>query len=447
MRSSRALAAVALAVTTATAAAACSSSGSSSSSSTAAGASTSSSATSSSGASTAAKVTLTWWNNATNQPLLGIYESAIKGFEAQNPNITITNVPIQNELLQDTKIPLALEGNNPPNIYQQWGGGVLGQQVTSGKVDNITSDVSSWIGSVSGASGWQANGQQYGVPVDLHVVGFWYRKDIFSKVGITVPTTLAQLESDDSKLRAAGYAPIAVGSKDRWPDAFWWEYFALRDCPQATVQSAIKSQSFSASCFGQASTNLAAFLKTSPFQPGFLGTSSQQGAGSSAGMVASGKAVMELQGDWDPSVMEGVSTNKSLSSELGWFPFPQTPGSAGSQTAVLGGGDGYSCTGTTTQAQACAEFLHYLDSPSVQAQIVGPGQTGEPVLTSASSAITLPATQTAAAYFKTASYEELYFDTALPTKPGQNLDTAIANYFSSPSSSTASAIANSPQTP
>ena len=443
MRSSRALAAVALAVTTATAAAACSS-GSSSSSPTAA---TSASSSTASSASTTAKVTLTWWNNATNQPLLGIYQAAIKGFEAKNPNVTITNVPVQNELLQDTKIPLALEGNNPPNIYQQWGGGVLGQQVTSGKVANITSDVASWIGGISGASGWQANGQQYGVPVDLHVVGFWYRKDIFKKVGISVPTTLAQLESDDAKLRSAGYAPIAVGSKDRWPDAFWWEYFALRDCPQATVNSAIKSENFGASCFGTASTNLAAFLKTNPFQTGFLGTSSQQGAGSSAGMVASGKAAMELQGDWDPSVMEGVSTNKDLSSELGWFPFPQTPGSAGSQTAVLGGGDGFSCTGSTAQVQACADFLQYLDSPSVQAQIVGPGQTGEPVITSESSAITLPATQTAAAYFKTASYEELYFDTALPTKPGQNLDTAIANYFSSPSSSTAAAIANSPQTP
>ena len=439
MRSSRALAAVALAVTTATAAAACSSGSSSSSSAP--------TASSSSSASTTAKVTLTWWNNAVNQPLLGVYEAAIKGFEAKYPNVTITNVPVQNELLQDTKIPLALEGNDPPNIYQQWGGGVLGQQVTSGKVANITADVSSWISGVSGASGWQSNGQQYGVPVDLHVVGFWYRKDIFKKAGITVPTTLAQLESDDAKLRAAGYAPIAVGSKDRWPDAFWWEYFALRDCPQSTVQSAIKGMSFSASCFGTASTDLATFLKTNPFQTGFLGTSSQQGAGSSAGLVASGRAAMELQGDWDPSVMQGVTTNKNLSSELGWFPFPQTPGSAGSQTAVLGGGDGYSCTGSTQQVQACAEFLQYLDSPSVQAQIVGPGQTGEPVITSESSAITLPATQTAAAYFKTASYEELYFDTALPTKPGQNLDTAIANYFSSPTSSTAAAIANSPQTP
>jgi raffinose/stachyose/melibiose transport system substrate-binding protein len=438
MRSSRALAVVALAVTTATAAAACSS-GTTSSANTSTGGSSSSASS--------AKVTLTWWNNGTNQPLLGVYQSAIKGFEAANPNITITNVPVQNELLQDTKIPLALEGNNPPNIYQQWGGGVLGQQVTSGKVADITSDVSSWIDGISGASGWQANGKQYGVPVDLHVVGFWYRKDIFAKVGIAPPATLTALESDDTKLRAAGYAAIAVGSKDRWPDAFWWEYFALRDCPQATVTSAITSKSFSAACFNTASTDMAAFLKTNPFQTGFLGTSSQQGAGSSAGLVASGKAAMELQGDWDPSVMEGVSTNKNLSSELGWFPFPQLPGSAGSQTAVLGGGDGFSCTGTQQQTQACAKFLQYLDSPSVQAQLVGKGASGEPVVTSESSAITLPATQTAAAYFKKASYVELYFDTALETKPGQNLDTAIANYFSSPSTSTASAIANSPQTP
>jgi raffinose/stachyose/melibiose transport system substrate-binding protein len=443
MRSSRALAVAALAVATATAAAACSSGSSSSSPSTSTGGS------SSSGSSTA-NVTLTWWNNGTNQPLLGVYQNAIKGFEAANPNIKIQNVPIQNETLQKTKIPLALQGNNPPNIYQQWGGGVLAQQVSSGKVADITSDVSSWIGNVAGAQGWAVNGKQYGVPVDLHVVGFWYRKDIFQKVGITVPTTLAQLESDDTKLRAAGYAPISVGSKDGWPDAFWWESFALRDCSQSTVTSDIAAKNFTDPCFTKASNDLAAFLNTNPFQAGFLGTSAQTGAGSSAGMVASGKAAMELQGDWDPSVMQGVASKADaakLSSELGWFPFPQTPGSAGSQTAVLGGGDGFSCTGTTAQVTACAKFLQYLDSPAMQSQLVGVGQTGEPVLASESSAITLPATQTASAYLKTAAYEQLYFDTALPTKPGLNLDAAIANYFAKPSTSTASAILSSPSAP
>jgi len=441
MRSSRALAVAALAVATATAAAACSSGGSSS---------TGSSTTGGSSASASGKVTLSWWNNGTNQPLLGVYQSAIKSFEEANPDITIQNVPIQNETLQKTKIPLALQGNNPPNIYQQWGGGVLAQQVSSGKVANITSDVSSWIGNIAGAQGWAVNGVQYGVPVDLHVVGFWYRKDIFQRVGITVPTTITQLESDDTKLRAAGYSPIAVGSKDGWPDAFWWESFALRDCSQSTVASNIAAKNFTDPCFTKATSDLDAFLNTNPFQPGFLGTSSQTGAGSSAGMVAAGKAAMELQGDWDPSVMQGVASKAdaaNLSSELGWFPFPQTPGSAGSQTAVLGGGDGFSCTGTSAQVTACAKFLQYLDSPAIQDQLVGVGQTGEPVLASQSHAITLPATQTASAYLKTASYEQLYFDTALPTKPGLNLDAAIANYFAKPSSSTAAAILSSPSAP
>jgi len=42
-------------------------------------------------------VTLTWWNNANTQPLLGVFQNVIKTFEASHPNITITNVPLQNE--------------------------------------------------------------------------------------------------------------------------------------------------------------------------------------------------------------------------------------------------------------------------------------------------------------------------------------------------------------
>src|SRR3984957_12900961 len=116
----RAIAAVVAGAPTSLALAACSSGGGSSNAT--------SSSSSSSQSSSSSSVTLTWWNNATNQPLLGVYQNAIKGFEAAHPGITITNVPIQNETLQKTKIPLALQGNNPPNIYQQWGGGVLAQQ-------------------------------------------------------------------------------------------------------------------------------------------------------------------------------------------------------------------------------------------------------------------------------------------------------------------------------
>ena len=159
-------------------------------------------------------------------------------------------------------------------------------------------------------------------------------------------------------------------------------------------------------------------------------------------MVASGKAAMELQGDWDPSVMQGVSTNKNLSSELGWFPFPAVSGAKGDVTAVLGGGDGMSCT-TGASTSACAAFLQYLDSTPIQMQLIKVASPGLPANPAAVSAITLPAEQTAAAADKAASYTATYFDTAMPTQPGQNLDNAVANYFASPSESTANSIITS----
>jgi raffinose/stachyose/melibiose transport system substrate-binding protein len=432
MRSSRALAVAALAVATATAAAACSSGGSSSSTP----------ASNSTGGSSTAKVTLTWWNNATTGQLLTVWQNAIKSFEASHPNVTIQNVPIQNEQFS-TKIPAALAGSNPPDIYQQWGGGQEATQVKSGKLTDLTSSVSNWIGELgTAAAQWQVTGKQYGVPYDLHVVGFWYRKDLFAKAGISAPpTTIAQLESDDAKLKAAGIAPIAIGSKDRWPDAFYWEYFAIRECPQSVVQSAMSSVSLGNSCFAKATTDLTNFMQTNPFQTGFLGTPAQVGAGSSAGLVASGKAAMELQGDWDPGVMQGLVTNSKLSSQLGWFPFPAVSGAQGDPTAVLGGGDGFSCT-TGAAEPACSEFLQFLDTPGEQAQIMG-ANVGLPANPAAVSSISFPAERTAAAANKAAPYVAVYFDTAMPTQPGQNLDNAVANFFASPGSGTGSSIASS----
>jgi raffinose/stachyose/melibiose transport system substrate-binding protein len=417
MRCNRTVAAIAVAVTAAATVAACSSSSTTPSSS---------STTSSS----SAKVTLTWWNNGNTQPLLGVWESVASAYHAAHPNVTIDNVPIQSDLFA-TKMPLALKSSNPPDIFQQWGGGNEATQFTSGKLANVTSDVSNWISEVGGAAtGWQVNGQQYGIPYDQHVVGFWYRKDLFAKAGITsTPTTIAQLESDDTKLKAHGITPIAVGSASSWPDAFWWEYFALRECTTSTLQAAYKAVNMTAPCFSTATTDLTAFLKTDPFQSGFQATQAQTGAGSSAGMLANGKAAMELQGDWETSVVPSLTSDKNIISQLGWFPFPSVPGGAGNPTTVLAGGDGFSCT-TAAPEPACADFLQYIDSTAVQEKLVTVGQVGLPANSAAESVLSNPALKAAASAHDTASYVAEYFDIAFPTNPGLALDAAIANFFS-----------------
>jgi raffinose/stachyose/melibiose transport system substrate-binding protein len=431
MHRKRVVLGVAVAAAAATVLAACSSGGSSS---------TSANSSSSSG-----KVTLSWWNNANTQPLLGVFTTIIKQFETAHPNITIHNVPMQNELFK-TKITPALRGNAPPDIFQQWGSGQQATQVQSGKLANISGQVTPWISSLgTPATEWQTDGKWYGVPYDLHVVGFWYRKDLFQQAGITTtPTTIPQLESDDAALRAHGITPITVGSKDGWPDAFWWEYFAVRECSQSTITQAMSGVSLSAPCFTKATADLDSFMKTNPFQTGFLGTPAQSVPNSSVALLANGKAAMELQGDWDPGAGAGLTSDKNLFSKLGWFPFPSVPGGAGDPKAVLGGGDGYSCT-TSAAQPACAEFLQYLTTPAVQKQIIGAG-VGLPANPAAAGALTVQAEKDAAAANAAAPYIAEYFDIALPTTPGQNLDNAVAKWFASPEP-TGSAITSSVSAP
>jgi raffinose/stachyose/melibiose transport system substrate-binding protein len=371
--------------------------------------------------------TLTWWHNGTTDPLKSVWQQVADAYHAAHPNVSFQVSPIQNEQFT-TKIPLALQGDNPPDLYQQWGAGQEASQVVSGKVADLTAATSGWIGALGNAvSGWQVNGKQYGVPFDLHAVGFWYRKDLFTQAGITTPpTTMADLNADVVKLKQANIVPIAIGSKDRWPDAFYWDYFAVRECSVPVLKQSVASLKLTDPCWIKAGTDVKDFLDTNPFQTGFLGTPAQQGAGSSAGMVANGKAAMELQGDWEPGTMAALTTDKNLNAKLGWFPFPAVTGGAGDPSVVLGGGDGFSCT--TSAPPACADFLKYIDSTEVQQKIAGTGN-GLPVNPAAASALTDDTLRTVLDYYHKAPYVQTYFDIALPTNAGQALDDAVANYF------------------
>jgi raffinose/stachyose/melibiose transport system substrate-binding protein len=143
-------------------------------------------------------------------------------------------------------------------------------------------------------------------------------------------------------------------------------------------------------------------------------------------MVANGKAAMELQGDWDPATMQGLTSGTAFKSQIGWFPFPAVTGAPGDPSVALGGGDGFSCT--IRAASACAGFLQYIDSASEQQKFAAQG-IGLPVNPSAAASLSDPTLQTALQYTQKSSYIQTYFDIAFPTNVGQALDDAVANYF------------------
>ena len=373
-------------------------------------------------------VTLTWWHNGSSEPGLTTWKQVADAYHAAHPNVSFKINPMQNEAFK-TKIPVALQGSDPPSIYQQWGSGAQATQVKSGKLMDITAAVSSWVGQLGNAAkGWQTDGKQYGIPYDLHTVGFWYRTDMFQKAGITSPpATMDDLNADIAKLKAAGMTPVSIGSKDKWPDAFWWEYFAIRECSTDTVVNAINNQKTDDPCFVKAGNDLKAFLDTKPFQNGFLGTPAQQGAGSSAGLVGNAKAAMELQGDWELPTIIPLTRDKQFASKLSWFPFPSVAGGQGEAGATLGGGDGFSCT--TKATSACPDFLKYVASPEVQTKLVETNTATLPANPAANASVKDATLQLVLKASQSSPFVQTYFDQALPTAVGNALNDAIANFF------------------
>src|SRR5690606_22091222 len=106
------------------------------------------------------------------------------------------------------------------------------------------------------------------------------------------------------------------------------------------------------------------FAAIEPFNDGFLTTSAQQGANSSAGLLANHKAAMELMGAWDVGVIAGLTPDEEPLPDLGWFPFPDVDGGDGAPGAMMGGVDGYSCSAGSPAT--CEEFLNFVASQEWQ---------------------------------------------------------------------------------
>jgi raffinose/stachyose/melibiose transport system substrate-binding protein len=373
-------------------------------------------------------VTLTWWHNANAEPGRGFWKTVADEYQAKHPNVTVEVVPMQNEQFQ-TRLPVALQSPDPPDVFQSWGGGQLADQVSSGRIKDISEATGPWIGELGAAAqGWQVEGRQYGVPYSLGVVGFWYHKDLFTRAGITAPpATWKELLGAIGKLKAANLTPIAIGGRDRWPGAFYWGYLAVRGCSRQVLTDSVANHRFDDPCWVQAGRKTKELIDAQPFQKGFLATPAQQGTTSSAGLLADGKAAMELQGPWNPSVMRAlIPDRKGLGAKLGWFPFPAVPGGAGDPTAAFGGGDGFACSDKAPQE--CADFLRYIVSVDVQRRWAALN-TGLPVAEGSESAVTDPTMRSLLNVRAGASHVQTYFDIALPTSVGQALNDAIADQF------------------
>lgn len=378
-----------------------------------------------SGGPSGGKVTLTLWENATTGPGQQYFENAATAYHALHPDVTIRIQTVQNEDF-DGKLQTALNSSSAPDIFMQRGGGKMQAMVDAHQIQAL--DLTAADKANAGAAavaGDSIDGKVYAMPTDTQPEGIYYSKDLFRQAGITsTPTTMDELRSAVAKLKTTGVAPIAVGAKDAWPAAHWYYNFALRECSQDTMTSSAKSLKFSDPCWTRAGDDLASFLKDEPFQKGFLTTSSQQGAGSSAGMLANHKAAMELMGNWDPGVISSLTPDKKQLPDLGWFPFPAVNGGQGDPSAIMGGGGGYSLS--TKAPKEAFGFLEFLVTKDQQVAYAKAFDT-IPVNKDAQAVITDSYNISALQAFNKAAYTMQFLDTEYGQNVGNAMNTAVVN--------------------
>jgi raffinose/stachyose/melibiose transport system substrate-binding protein len=369
-------------------------------------------------------VTLTVWHNSTTGPGKQYWDDATAAFSEEHPDVDFEIQSIQNEDM-DGKLQTAVNSGDMPDVFMARGGQKLADIVASGHVKDLTESLSDEAKDSMGAalSAFTVDGKNYAMPLAVLPGGMFYSQDLYEEAGVSeTPTTISELEQVDGQLKDAGIEPIALGAKAAWPAAHWFYFFALRECSQETIEGLSTSADFSDECWLRAGQDLEDFAATEPFHEGFLTTDPQEGAGSSAGLIANHKAAMELMGGWNVGVIASLTPDEQPLADLGWFPFPAVEGGEGDPTAMMGGVDGFSCS--QDSPSACEDFLNFLATQEQQEEYAVAYQT-IPANQDAQAVVEDPALQPIMEAYNNAAYVSTWMDTVLGQNVGNALNTAV----------------------
>ena len=370
--------------------------------------------------------TITFWHNATAGDGKQYWEDLAKAFEKKT-GVKVQIQAIQNEDFEGKLTTAMQDPASGPDVYMTLGGAKTKDMVDAGQVMDISDKISDTVKKQmsSALESVSYDGKVYGVPVTVQPGGIWYSKDLFKQAGIdAAPTTFSELKTDVQKLRSAGIDPIALGGKDAWPVGHWYYWLSMRECSPKVYAKGVNDKDFSDSCWVKAGDDLKDLLDANAFNEGFLTTTAQQGASSSAGLLANHKAAMELMGTWEPGVLKDLTPDKKDMADLGYFAFPTMDGGEGDPTAIMGGSDGMA-VGEWAPEEA-VDFLNFVSEKEWQEKYAEAFST-IPANKEAQDVVTNEALKQVLTVYNDASSVSMWLDTVFGQNIGNALNEGVVN--------------------
>lgn len=290
------------------------------------------------------------------------FANAVSAYNAKHQDIQIDITYFEAESFK-TQLQVAIAAGDPPDTFQDWGGGVLKSFVDAGVVREIKAlggEASNiWQPAALGPSTF--DGKHYSIPVDIGFVFFFYNKDLFAQHKVELPTTWSKFLAACQSFRAVGIIPAVVGNKAKWPGPFYMDYLINRIGGQDTYLRATYDQAnggtFTNPAFVQAWAKIQEAVKAGCFEEGVNGAL-ETDAGT---LLMTGKAAMQLQGTWMPYFYRSIDKDFA-NNKLDILPFPAIEGGIGNPADLMGGTGQAMVVSTKAPPEAEAALIEMLGS-------------------------------------------------------------------------------------
>lgn len=322
------------------------------------------------------EMTITLWDIATDEPAHTIQQGAVDRFMADFPNIKVETTHIQNDTYKE-KLIIAMSSGECPDMYIHWGGGPMNEYIDSGFAVPITDlmenncDVPFLEAAIAQSS---YKGEIYAVPFGgLAGSGIFYNKTIFEKLGLSVPTTISELEAVCETLKANGYIPFTLANQNKWTGSMYFMYLVARYSGVDAFNAAVDGTgSFESEAFQYAAETIQKWVKAGYFPDGVNSLNADDGQDRQ--LLYTEEAAMMLHGSWQAPAMKS-DNEEWYNANIDYFAFPKLDNSSADQSIVVGTsiGNGFSFNTGDDEEKRKACFVlatqYYNDETYIKEQV------------------------------------------------------------------------------
>lgn len=296
------------------------------------------------------------------------FDQIVATYEAEHPDVTITQIVFDDDLYSDTGLITQLQGSDVPDIYFQWGGFPVQRDADAGYAMNLSDAMAegdwqnSFAGSVwSDGAGAMASGSPYMVPISIDLTNtIWYNMDIFEENDLSVPASWDEFVALSAALADAGETAIIEGNNELWPLGNWASHIASRVVPVDEYEAAFNTEGpFNTPGFLRALELIEELQEAGAFNRDLQGL----GADGAMATFFQGGAAMHPIGSW---LISSADELGDADFRYAQFDTPLIDPSHPLSDSVIGAVTGFIIHDQSDNKDMAVDFLRFFTSPETQ---------------------------------------------------------------------------------